>query len=200
MIPYYYDLFWEEEHTGWPILRPLVFQYEDDPETWEMNDQFLIGDRILAAPVLQQGVRRRMVYLPEGVWYDFWTGEAVSGKKAFLRDAPLDTCPLYVKAGSILPRWPVQQYVGEKEIRELILDVYPGEGECFHYQDDGETFAYREGGYNQYRFRIHPDGEFEAELLHRGYAAPYETLLIRCRGEETRMSFKDCQKINRKLW
>ena len=200
LIPYYYDLFWEEEHTGWPILRPLVFQYEDDPETWEMNDQFLIGDRILAAPVLQQGVRRRMVYLPEGVWYDFWTGEAVNGKKAFLRDAPLDTCPLYVKAGSVLPRWPVQQYVGEKEIRELILDVYPGEGECFHYQDDGETFAYREGGYNQYRFRIHPDGEFEAELLHRGYAAPYETLLIRCRGEETRMSFKDCQKINRKLW
>ncbi len=199
LIPYYYDLFREEEQTGRPILRPLVFHYEKDPETWEINDQFLIGDRLLAAPVLQQGARRRIVYLPEGTWYDFWKGEAIEGKRAILQEAPLDTCPLYVKAGSILPRWPVQQYVGEKEIRQLILDIYPGEGGCLHYRDDGESFGYREGAYAEYRFAVESSGRFTAELLHEGYT-PYESLLLRCRGKEIRLSLSGEGRAEAKLW
>ncbi len=107
-----------------------------------------------------------MVYLPAGTWYDYWTGEKISGDQGqwILRDAPLDTCPLYVKAGAVLPVWPEQNYVGEKDTNQvLMLEVYPGEGSWDHFQDDGESFAYRDGVYNQYHCEL-KDGKADRSL------------------------------------
>lgn len=184
LIPYFYDLFYEEEQTGAPIMRPLVFHYEKDEVAKTCNDAFLVGDKILVAPVVQQGMTRRMVYLPEGQWYDYWTHEKFVGPIWIMKDAPLDVCPMYVKAGSIIPAMEPMHYVGEKEPDTLYLDVYPGQGECDHYLDNGEDFAYREGGYHKYHFTVTENGVVTGSILHAGYQKPYEKIIARIFGEE----------------
>jgi alpha-glucosidase len=184
LLPYFYDLFVSQEETGLPILRPLVLHYEKDEKVHELNDEFLVGENILVAPVVMQGALNRLVYLPEGLWIDYWTKEQQVGPVYLIKEAVLDVCPMYVKAGTILPKYPVQDYVGEKEITELILDSYPGNGEYIHVQDDGETFAYEDGVYNQYKFSIDENRVFRVELLHKGYEKVYESFYILC-GEKT---------------
>lgn len=176
LIPYFYDLFYEEEQTGAPIIRPLVFHYEKDENARVCNDEFLVGDRILVAPVVTQGSLRRMVYLPEGEWYDYWTREKISGPAWFIREAPIDVCPIYVKAGSALPMMTEQEYVGEKDEDVLLLDIFPGKGTWDHYLDNGEDFAYREGCYHQYRIQVYEDGTWESRVIHAGYGKPYQTI------------------------
>lgn len=191
LLPYIYDCFWDMAETGIPVMRPLVLAYENDPDTWELNDEFMLGGNMLIAPVTTQGSRKRMVYLPKGDWIDFDTGEQMQGPGYFIKAAPLDTCPVYVKAGTILPNYPVQQYVGEKEITELTLHVYQGSGEYFHYQDDGESFQYRQGEYNLYHFSIAPDGSFHMQRMVNGYKKGYRSLRIIYKGKERVVPVQD---------
>ncbi|MDE5748331.1 MAG: glycoside hydrolase family 31 protein [Acetatifactor sp.] len=176
-IPYFYDLFRETERTGAPVMRPLVFHYEGDETARTCNDEFLLGDRILVAPVVCQGMTKRMVYLPEGSWYDYWTDEKFTGPVWIVRDAPLEVCPIYVKAGSVIPAMEPMSYVGEREEDTLLLDVYPGSGEWEHYMDNGEDFAYREGEYNLYRLTVSEDGSVRCRLAHHGYKKTYRRVL-----------------------
>lgn len=182
LLPYLYDLFRQEEESGLPLMRPMVLQYEKDPETRNMNGQFMVGESLLAAPVVEQGATRKMVYLPEGEWYDYWSGEKLEGGQYVIRRAALNECPLFVKAGSIIPCYPEMDHVSGEKDRELILKVYPGEGEYFHYQDNGEDFAYREGEYNLYHVAW-KDGKVSVTLEHQGYAPAYEKILVQC-GED----------------
>ena len=168
-LPYIYDLFYKGETTGLPVMRPLVLHYPNDPEVRNLNSEFLVGENILVAPVLEQGATKRMVYLPEGTWYDYWTGEKVEGKQYILKDAPIDVCPMYVKAGSIIPTYEVVQYVGEKPYNKLELLVTPGVGEYTHFQDNGEDYAYQNGEYNLYRFTTKGAGEITKEMIHEAY-------------------------------
>lgn len=167
LLPYYYDLFRQCEQTGLPPLRPLVLHYEQDPNVRELNDEFLLGENLLVAPVVEQGARRRMVYLPAGEWYDFWTGEKHTGGW-LMREAPLDLCPIYVKAGTILPLYPDQRYTDELADPALILRCYPGEGAWEHYRDNGRDYAYQNGAYTLYRFTQDAAG-LHQELVHNGY-------------------------------
>lgn len=180
LLPYFYDLFHQCEETGLPILRPLVLHYEQDPETWNLNGEFLVGDSMLVAPVLEQGMTKKLVYLPEGTWYDFETKKPYQGKQYYMVDAPLDTCPLFVKEGSIIPTYEPMQYIGERPAEALTLMVFPGAGRYLHYQDNGTDFAYREGEYNLYEF-THEDNDGEPEvkikMLHEGYAR-YKKIVI----------------------
>ncbi|MCH5337556.1 MAG: glycoside hydrolase family 31 protein [Acetatifactor sp.] len=190
-IPYLYDLFWEEERTGAPILRPLVYHYEKNPAAQTCNDEFLFGERILVAPVVSQGTTKRMVYLPAGEWYDYWTGEKMIGENWIIRDAPIDICPIYVKAGSVIPTMESMAYVGEKEQETLLLEVFPGKGQCDHYLDNGEDFAYREGRFHQYRFTVDDAGNVQGEILHAGYEKPYKKIVASVFGKvsEVDMAF-----------
>lgn len=191
LLPYIYDCFCDMAKTGIPVMRPVVMEYENDSNTWELNDEFMLGERILISPVITQGSRNKLVYLPKGDWIDYETGERVTGPVSFIKEAPLDTCPIYVKAGTILPNYPVMQYVGEKEIEELILHIYPGTGNYFHYQDDGETFNYRQGIYNLYRFSISDDDEFHMQRMLAGYKNSYKALRIIYKGRERVVPMQD---------
>lgn len=175
LLPYFYDLFYEGERTGLPVMRPLVLHYESDPQTWNLNGEFLIGERLLVAPVLEQGAVKKAVYLPAGTWYDFFTGAAYEGGRYYLVDAPLDTCPMFVKGGSMIPTYEVVQYVGERPYDVLKLLVYPGEGSYVHYQDNGTDFSYRDGSYNLYEFIKESDGTVTHRMLHEGYE-PYRKI------------------------
>jgi alpha-glucosidase len=138
LLPYLYSLFWEHTQNGMPIVRSLFLHWPED-EQCHRDDEFMFGPFLLVAPVFKKGQRRREVYLPRGQWYDFWTNERVNGGRTVVADAPLERIPIFVRAGAILPHWPVQNYVGEKPVDELRLTVYPGDGRFTLYEDDGES-------------------------------------------------------------
>lgn len=182
LLPYFYDLFHECEKTGLPIMRPLVLHYEDDPETFNLNGEFLVGEKLLVAPVLEQGAVKKLVYLPEGTWYDFETGRPYEGKQYYMVDAPLDVCPMFVKEGGMIPTWELCQYVGEKPYDTLKMLVFPGNGTYLHYRDNGADFAYRDGAYHLYEFSGVPgQKEVSVKLLHEGYT-PYREIVFETRG------------------
>ena len=108
-----------------PLMRPLVLNHASDPRTWELGTQYLWGDDLLVAPVTREGATAWPVYLPEGDWFDFWTGERHTGPGGVTLAAPLDRLPLLVRAGAILPLGPLVQHTGERATDELTLQVYP---------------------------------------------------------------------------
>ena len=112
----------------------------------------------MAAPVYRPGVEYRAVYLPEGTWYDWWTGERYQGATHILAHAPLEKMQLYVRAGAIIPMQPVMQYVDERPLEELTLRIFPGNGEFTLYEDDGHTFEYQNGAWATTAYRVSSQG------------------------------------------
>ena len=98
------------------------------------------------------------------------------GKQYYLVDAPLDTCPMFAIAGSMIPTYEVMQYVGEKPYDTLNMLVFPGEGTYVHYQDNGSDFAYQDGAYNQYAFTQQENGEVTMKMMKEGYERPYKKI------------------------
>jgi alpha-glucosidase (family GH31 glycosyl hydrolase) len=146
MLPYIYSTVRECTQTGMPVMRGLWLHYRDDPKAVNRSDEFLWGRDFLVAPVVEQGATSRNVYLPRGTWYDFWTNERMDGGREVTRAVDLETMPLYVRAGAILPLGPVKQYVEEKSDEPLTVHVYPGaDGSFTLYEDDGRSFDYRQG-------------------------------------------------------
>ncbi|MDX2213334.1 MAG: glycoside hydrolase family 31 protein [Oculatellaceae cyanobacterium bins.114] len=154
LMPYLYTLFWQASNTGAPILRPLVYEFPNDPKTYTLHDQVMLGPFLMAAPVYRPGVECRAVYLPDGIWYDWWTGERYDGGNYIMAHAPLERMPMYVRAGAIIPMRTVTQYVDERPLTELTLWVYPGDGEWLLYEDDGRSFDYRSGAYSTTQYRV----------------------------------------------
>lgn len=177
LLPYFYDLLWQMQTTGLPVLRPLVLHYQDDQRVRELSNQFLVGEQLLVAPIIEQGQRERLVYLPTGMWFNYWTGAHYRGGSSQIIPAELGEIPMFVKAGSIIPHYPVQNYVGEQTIVNLALDVYPGEGQYVHYQDDCETFAYEQGNYTTTAFHLQTR-QLEIVPQHQGYVSPYQTFTL----------------------
>jgi alpha-glucosidase (family GH31 glycosyl hydrolase) len=144
MLPYLYSTVRECTLTGLPVMRALWLHYPDDPKAVQCRDEYLWGRDILVAPVLEKGAGSRKVYLPRGVWYDFWTHEKVEGD--LIRTVDIETIPLYLRAGTILPLGPVKQYAAEQVDQPLAISIYPGADASFLlYEDDGCSFNYRKG-------------------------------------------------------
>lgn len=182
LLPYFYDLLWQMQTTGLPIMRPLVLHYPTDVKVQEMNSQFMVGEQLVVAPIIEQGASERLVYLPQGVWFDYWTGREMSGGQSFIAAAQLGDIPMYVKAGSVIPHYPVQNYVGELTITDLKLDVFAGVGSYVHYEDDGESFAYENGCYTETVFTTSKNS-LEITSHHAGYSTHYTTLTLTLVGE-----------------
>jgi alpha-glucosidase len=150
LLPYIYSTFAECATYGWPIIRPMAML---DGRLSDCVDQFMLGSVLLSAPVVEPGREMRSVQLPDGEWYDYWTGNIYSGDSTYEIAAPLDMLPLFVRAGSVIPHGPVMQYVGQRQSDALELRVYAGVGESTFYEDDGEGKAYlTEAGYRWSRF------------------------------------------------
>jgi alpha-glucosidase (family GH31 glycosyl hydrolase) len=148
LMPYTYTLAWQAHTLGLPLMRPLVMNYPDDPRVWGLGHQFLWGDDLLVAPVTRAGATAWPVYLPAGVWYDFWTGARHEGPSGVTVESPLERLPLFVRAGAIVPMGPVVQHTAERPLDDLTLLVYPAGASRFElYEDDGRTNAYRRGHY-----------------------------------------------------
>ncbi|MFD1015322.1 glycoside hydrolase family 31 protein [Winogradskyella rapida] len=175
LLPYLYTAFWNYVDHGTPLLKSLVLYDQDDVQTHYRTDEFIFGEQILACPILEPNAKGRRMYLPKGKWYDYWTDTVVKGGREMWVDADIDSMPIYVKAGAIIPKYPIQQYVGEKEIIEITLDVYykKGKESSELYSDANDGFDYTKGRYSLRNFSLsgkskqliinqHKEGKFEA--------------------------------------
>ena len=147
LLPYLYTAFWRYSDEGIPILKSLVLFDQDDTHTHYRNDEFIYGEKILICPILEPNSKGRRMYFPFGNWYNFWDDEIVKGGQELWVDADLDSMPIFIKEGAIIPKYPIQQYVGEKIIDELKLDVYfkIGKEKSQVFEDDQDGYDYRKG-------------------------------------------------------
>ena len=142
LLPHIYNLMQQASQTGVPALRPLFLEFPDDDKVAALDDQFMFGADLLAAPVLWEGETLRTLYLPEGDWYDYWTGRRCVGDEKGKIKIPvtLDSLPLFVRRGGIIFRQPVVQHTGEMPGKPLRVLLAPAtHSEATLYEDDGAT-------------------------------------------------------------
>ncbi|MFB3924172.1 MAG: glycoside hydrolase family 31 protein [Terriglobia bacterium] len=146
LLPYIYSLAWRVTSESYTLMRPLVMDYRTDETARRIGDQFLFGPALLVNPVTDPGVDSRRLYLPPGTWFDFWTGRSQPGGKFITTSAPLETMPLYVRAGAIVPLGPFLQYASERPADPIELRIYPGaDAEFTLYEDEGDSYRYEQG-------------------------------------------------------
>jgi alpha-glucosidase (family GH31 glycosyl hydrolase) len=147
LLPYYGCLAWEAHLTGVPMLRPMLLEFPGDERFAATEDQVMIGDRLLLAPVLSAGARERAVVLPEGAWHDFWSSQSWAGGATVTVPAALDRVPLLVRGGAILPMLPITVRTLETPgFEDLELHLWPPFGGALSVrEDDGLTRAYQRG-------------------------------------------------------
>ena len=180
LLPYIYTAFWKYVERGEPMLKSLVYFDQEDQQTHFRTDEFIFGDHILACPIQEPNAKGRRMYIPRGKWHNFWTGEVVQGGVERWVAADLDRIPIFVKAGAIIPKYPVQQYVGEKEIDTLNLDVYftLGTEQSTVYEDAHDGYDYKKGDFSVRNFKFQgKKNELIIQQFKNGtYTTPYHTL------------------------
>jgi alpha-D-xyloside xylohydrolase len=148
LLPYIYSLAWKTTSASYTPMRPLAMDFRGDVRAENTGDQFMFGPAFLVNPVTEPAASTRWIYLPQARWYDFWTGTAIDGGHALDVAAPLERIPLYVRAGSIIPMGPDEEWSDQKPADPVELRVYPGADADFTlYEDEGDTYNYEKGLY-----------------------------------------------------
>ena len=146
LLPYTYTLAWEARATGMPLMRALWLHYPGDSVARGIGSEYLWGRDLLIAPVFEKEATTRDVYLPAGTWYDWWSGETVSGGRTVTRQVDLSIMPIYVRAGAIIPFDTIRQYTSQPVTVPTTLRIYPGaDGDFTLYDDDGISQQYLHG-------------------------------------------------------
>lgn len=155
LLPYLYTTFWQYSRWGTPMIRPLAFVAQHDKQTYDRSHEFMLGDSLLISHVSERGMKEKEVYLPEGQWYYYWNDQVYNGGQVIKIATPLDEMPLFVKAGAVIPNYPKIQHVDERNTEEMILQVYYSTQETgsFLYEDAGDHYGYKNGQYNDIRFK-----------------------------------------------
>ena len=192
LMPYIYSLagaVWYDDYT---IMRGLPMDFPDDPAVREISDQWMFGPAFMPCPVYEYGAREREVYLPEGTWYDFYSGNAHNfdtrdAGRRMLFPAPYGRMPLFVRGGSIIPIGPEIEWTGQGDGGEILILVYAGADADFTlYLDDGLTYAYERGEYSCIHFHwddaarkltSDPEGEFCTIVVDPEHPVDIETIL-----------------------
>jgi alpha-D-xyloside xylohydrolase len=169
LMPYIYSLGYSTYESGAPYMRALFMDFPSDAKAADLTDEYMFGPAFLVAPVTDQGVTSRDVYLPAGAdWYNYWTNERVHGGQTISVNAPIDQLPLFVRAGSIVPLGVPVLSTNEPQALKKVR-VYPGtDGSFTLYQDDGKTYGYEKG--ESKITHLHWD-DAAGKLTHEGAAA-----------------------------
>lgn len=180
LVPYLYSCAHIASRSGLPVLRPMVLEFPGDPETHELDTQYMLGPSLLVAPVLEEGATTKRVYFPAGRWTDWWSGEVWRGPGRFEVPAPLERLPLFVREGTLLPLAPEGTPAGT-EPDQLTLAAFPdGDGNArLTLLDDGgeSTVALhrRDGVLTVVASTGARDRTFEVRLPGAGILLPIET-------------------------
>lgn len=177
LMPYIYTAAWQVHHDAVPMMRPLFWLDEKDENLLAIEDEYLFGDALLLAPVLEQGASARSVYLPSGSWYSYWDDQWYEGNKTYRIEAPLGRLPLFVRAGSVLP---------VEEDNQLVLHLYAPSTDTEEanisllYSDAGD--GYRESRLD--RFTVFWEkSDLVVDMQHQGqYRMPYEKMVLKLHG------------------
>ncbi len=182
LLPYLYTSFYQYSEDKSPMLKSLVLYDQEDSQTHYRTDEFICGNQILVCPINEPNAKGRRMYIPRGEWFNYWTNEVVSGGKETWVDADFDSMPLFIKAGAIIPKYPVQQYVGEKDIEQLTLDVYykNGKEDSQLYEDADDGYDYTKGRYSLKKFNLEGKKNKLIIRIHKTgkYKTNYETYKI----------------------
>jgi alpha-glucosidase len=189
LLPYLYNAFRDSSETGKPVQQPLVYHYQNDENTYNIDDQYMFGDSMMLAPVVTKGQTSRSVYLPKGeTWVDFWTKKEYNGGQTITVNAPLESLPIFVKKDSIIPTREVQQYTGEKDLTNLVLDTYLNKEAAYSfYEDDGESLDHRKGEYDVTDFRLARKGnkiEFSKSMSTDNYDSKIQQFTLKLNNEK----------------
>ena len=167
LLPYIYSLSSKVTRQGYTLMRGLPMDFNADPKVFSIDNQFMFGPSVLVSPVTtaqystkgadatKKGstdfstIKSQSLYLPQSAgWYDFWTGEKLTGGQTISRPTPIDVMPLHIRAGAILPLGPLVQYAAEKFTAPLELRVYPGANAEFTlYEDENDSYNYEKGAF-----------------------------------------------------
>ena len=189
MTPYMYTLCNEAHETGVPAVRGMLLEFPKDTLTWgeeKTKYQYMLGKFLLVAPVYKSEGKRDGIYFPEGKWFDYWSGETISGGQTLNNyPAPLDKLPLFIRGGAIIPLYPQMMYDAERDADTLTLDIYPSGKSTFTlYEDDGLTREHRQGAFSKQLFECEGEtdgsqpvsiiinqsvGEYKGKLQERVY-------------------------------
>lgn len=165
LLPYVYSLAAQAARHGDPILRPMFYEFPQDPSCETADDQFMLGPDILVAPILAPGHFYRAVYLPEGQWYSFFGETLFEGAQVYVAETPLDHIPVFVRANAAIPMMEPVQSTAEARPAHIRWEIWPsrGQGSGWLYEDDGETDgeARASRGFCETRVR----GDFDPDSL-----------------------------------
>lgn len=180
LLPYIYTQARKTVQEGVPMMRPLYLHHPKEEEVWGIQDQYYFGEALLVCPVTEPKAAVRRVYLPQGEWYDFWSGKRQEGGQWILAEAPLEKIPVFVRAHSIVCMTRPRQYVGEKPESPVYAAVYGEYGAGSFYRDDGETYGYETGEYEEKALR-YQEGELFVDTIQDGIG---ETEFCLLKGKE----------------
>lgn len=163
LLPYIYSAFMHSAETGAPVQQALVFAFQNDPTLRDIDDQYLLGSQLLVAPVYTPGTTSRHVYLPEGSWYDWHSGECLPGKRFITAATPMDMIPVYARGGAVIPTWPeapatTDGHHPEKIELHIFVPLADGEYSSMLHEDDGLTFAFQNGNFLRTTFSLRRSG------------------------------------------
>ncbi|HEY3414751.1 MAG TPA: glycoside hydrolase family 31 protein [Armatimonadota bacterium] len=184
LLPYLYTVFEEMTRTGAPIVRPLFFEYPDDPQCRNRDYQYLVGRDIMCAPVVEDGARTKTLYLPEGDWYDFRTNERLKGGREITVEAPVEHLPMYIRAGAALPMQAIVQHTGQCDSVPIEWVAWPDADGCADgvvYEDDGRSMEYAHGAFRRTSVKIRQGEDGEVIEAHSigDYVSPRPSFVVR---------------------
>ena len=177
LLPYIYSLAWKVTNEGYTMMRSLAFDFRNDPAVNGIPDQYMFGQAFLVNPITasqmasssqKSGLPTKALYLPKSTnWFDFWTGKKYEGGQTIMANAPIETIPVFVKAGSIVPMGPYLQYATEKQADSIELRIYPGANASFTlYEDENDDYQYEKGKFATIQFMWN-DKENKLSILDR---------------------------------
>jgi alpha-glucosidase (family GH31 glycosyl hydrolase) len=187
LLPYMYSYAWHDHVSGVGLVRPLTFGWPEDPEVRSDSSAWLFGQYLLVSPVVAQGQTEKRLYLPAGTWTDWSSGRIYLGGRTIT--LPIDSktwsdIPLFIRQGAIIPNQPVADYVGERPVTAMRVEVFPDSTptDFDYYDDDGKTYAYEHGAYFLQRLSVQaiagvinltvaaPSGSYRPALSHYVFA------------------------------
>ncbi len=191
LLPYLYNSFYESTQTGLPIMRALVLDFPADRTVMDLTpdsqtSEFLFGNDLLVAPVVNDDETQRSVYLPADTWYDFWTGKRYTGPTTITMDAPLGYIPMFARSGAVIPMRQLVEHTDQAPIDPLTFEIYPaGKSTRQYYEDDGNTLDYLRGKYLLQSVQVRDDGEqiqVSVSTREGSYAPPVRSLVLKVHG------------------
>lgn len=181
LVPYFYSLLFEASTEGTPIMRPLVYEFQDDDRVYGESFDFMVGTSLLVANVLEQGACTREVYLPKGTeWVEWNTRTRYAGGQTVQLDVTLESIPMFIRSGGIIPMAPGLMNIHQDRVEHLHLLVEPSEEASFvWYDDDGSSNRYKQGDYAKTTIRIKKDKDTRISFMHEGdYRTTVQTMVV----------------------